>query len=103
MQHGRGDVLDRHALPGGDRIDEAQGKAAGLRLRYRRRRPGDCPQWPISGVDPEGRLGGAPRSFLREELTALNSQLTETIEHQRATANDLRNTMNSSEIAMLFL
>src|SRR6202023_3005252 len=32
-----------------------------------------------------------------------NSQLNETIEHQRATANDLRNTMNSSEIAMLFL
>ena len=40
---------------------------------------------------------------LNEELTALNSQLSETIEHQRATSNDLRNTMNSSEIAMLFL
>lgn len=40
---------------------------------------------------------------LNEELTALNSQLNETLEHQRLTANDLRNTMNSSEIAMLFL
>ena len=40
---------------------------------------------------------------LNEELTALNSQLNETVEHQRGTANDLRNTMNSSEIAMLFL
>ena len=40
---------------------------------------------------------------LNEELTALNSQLNETIEVQRATATDLRNTMNSSEIAMLFL
>jgi two-component system CheB/CheR fusion protein len=40
---------------------------------------------------------------LNEELTALNSQLSETIEVQRATATDLRNTMNSSEIAMLFL
>ena len=40
---------------------------------------------------------------LNEELTALNSQLNETVEHQRITANDLRNTMNSSEIAMLFL
>jgi len=40
---------------------------------------------------------------LNEELTALNSQLNETIDHQRITANDLRNTMNSSDIAMLFL
>jgi two-component system CheB/CheR fusion protein len=40
---------------------------------------------------------------LNEELTALNSQLNETIDVQRATATDLRNTMNSSEIAMLFL
>ncbi len=40
---------------------------------------------------------------LNEELTALNSQLNETIERQRATTNDLQNTMNSSEIAMLFL
>ena len=40
---------------------------------------------------------------LNEELTALNSQLGGTIEQQRATANDLRNTMHSSEIAMLFL
>jgi two-component system CheB/CheR fusion protein len=40
---------------------------------------------------------------LNEELTALNSQLNETIEQQRATTNDLQNTMNSSEIAMLFL
>jgi hypothetical protein len=72
MQHGRGDLLDRHALPGGDLINEAQGKAAGLRLRYRRRRTGDCPQWPISGVDPEGRLGGAPRSFLCEGRSQLS-------------------------------
>jgi len=40
---------------------------------------------------------------LNEELVALNSQLNGTIEHQRATANDLRNTMNSTEIAVLFL
>ena len=40
---------------------------------------------------------------LNEELTALNSQLNEIIERERAIANDLQNTMNSSEIAMLFL
>jgi two-component system, chemotaxis family, CheB/CheR fusion protein len=40
---------------------------------------------------------------LNEELTALNSQLSETVERERGTATDLQNTMNSSEIAMLFL
>jgi len=40
---------------------------------------------------------------LNEELTALNSQLNETVEIQRATATDLQNTMNSADIAMLFL
>ena len=40
---------------------------------------------------------------LNEELTALNSQLNEIIERQRATADDLQNTMNSSDIATLFL
>ena len=40
---------------------------------------------------------------LNEELTALNAQLAETIERQHATANDLKNTLNSSQIAALFL
>ena len=40
---------------------------------------------------------------LNEELTALNAQLAETIERQHATANDLKNTLNSSQIATLFL
>lgn len=40
---------------------------------------------------------------LNEELTALNAQLAETIERQHDTANDLKNTLNSSQIATLFL
>lgn len=40
---------------------------------------------------------------LNEELTALNAQLAETIERQYATANDLKNTLNSSQIATIFL
>src|SRR6266446_1570091 len=36
MQHGRGNLLDRHALPRGDRGSEAKRKAAGLRVRRRR-------------------------------------------------------------------
>ncbi len=40
---------------------------------------------------------------LNEELTALNGQLHETIERQRATSNDLRNMLNSSDVAMVIL
>ncbi len=40
---------------------------------------------------------------LNEELTALNGQLQETLEHQHATAADLQNILNSSDVATLFL
>jgi two-component system CheB/CheR fusion protein len=40
---------------------------------------------------------------LNEELTALNQQLQETLGEQRDTSNDLRNVMNSSDVATLFL
>jgi two-component system, chemotaxis family, CheB/CheR fusion protein len=40
---------------------------------------------------------------LNEELTALNSQLEETLKSQRSTSNDLRNILDSSEVATLFL
>jgi len=40
---------------------------------------------------------------LNEELRALNSQLQETVEQQRATANDLQNILNSTDVATLFL
>ncbi len=40
---------------------------------------------------------------LNEELTALNGQLHETIGRQRATSNDLRNMLNSSDVAMVIL
>ncbi|MGH7554081.1 MAG: response regulator, partial [Longimicrobiales bacterium] len=40
---------------------------------------------------------------LNEELTALNSQLHETVEQQRATSKDLQNILNSSDVATLFL
>ena len=40
---------------------------------------------------------------LNEELNALNAQLQETLEQQRATAADLKNILNSSDIATLFL
>jgi two-component system CheB/CheR fusion protein len=40
---------------------------------------------------------------LNEELTALNSQLHETLEQQRTTSNDLKNVLNSTDVATLFL
>jgi len=40
---------------------------------------------------------------LNEELTALNGQLHETLERQRATANDLQNVLYSTDIATIFL
>ena len=40
---------------------------------------------------------------LNEEFTALNAQLQETLEHQRTTAADLENILNSSDVATLFL
>ena len=40
---------------------------------------------------------------LNEELTALNGQLQETLEHQRTTSNDLQNILYSTAVATLFL
>jgi two-component system CheB/CheR fusion protein len=40
---------------------------------------------------------------LNEELTALNSQLQETLERQRTTSNDLQNVLYSTDVATLFL
>ncbi|MFM9940781.1 MAG: chemotaxis protein CheB [Hyphomicrobiaceae bacterium] len=40
---------------------------------------------------------------LNEELTALNGQLQETLERQRATANDLQNVLYSTDVATIFL
>jgi len=40
---------------------------------------------------------------LNEELTALNSQLQETLERQRTTSNDLQNVLNSTDVATLCL
>ena len=40
---------------------------------------------------------------LNEELTALNGQLHETVEQQRATSNDLKNILDSTDVATLFL
>jgi two-component system CheB/CheR fusion protein len=40
---------------------------------------------------------------LNEELTALNTQLQETLERQRTTSNDLQNILYSTDVATLFL
>ena len=40
---------------------------------------------------------------LNEELTALNSQLQETLERQRTTSNDLQNVLYSTDVATVFL
>ena len=40
---------------------------------------------------------------LNEELTALNSQLQETLERQRTTSNDLQNILYSTDVATIFL
>ena len=40
---------------------------------------------------------------LNEELTALNTQLQETLERQRTTSNDLQNVLYSTDIATIFL
>ena len=40
---------------------------------------------------------------LNEELNALNGQLQETLERQRATADDLQNVLYSTKVATIFL
>ena len=40
---------------------------------------------------------------VNEELTALNGQLHETLERQRTTSNDLKNVLDSADLATLFL
>jgi two-component system CheB/CheR fusion protein len=40
---------------------------------------------------------------LNEELTAVNTQLQETLERQRTTSNDLKNVLDSTDLATLFL
>ena len=40
---------------------------------------------------------------LNRELAALNSQLQETLERQRATSNNLQNVLYSTDVATLFL
>ena len=40
---------------------------------------------------------------LNEELNALNSQLQETLERQRTTADDLQNVLYSTDVATIFL
>ena len=40
---------------------------------------------------------------MNEELTALNSQLQETLDRQRTTSNDLQNVLYSTDVATLFL
>ena len=57
----------------------------------------------LQSTNEELEISKEELQSLNEELTALNSQLTETIDVKRATANDLQNTMNSADIAMLFL
>ena len=57
----------------------------------------------LQSTNEELEISKEELQSLNEELTALNSQLNETVEIKRATANDLQNTMNSADIAMLFL
>ncbi len=45
----------------------------------------------------------AKLQVLNEKLTALNSQLHETVEQQRATYNDLQNILISTDVATLLL
>lgn len=46
---------------------------------------------------------GQEQRAINEELTALNSQLQETLERQRLTSNDLQNVLYSTNVATLFL
>jgi two-component system CheB/CheR fusion protein len=57
----------------------------------------------LQSTNEELEISKEELQSLNEELTALNSQLNETVEVKRATADDLQNTMNSADIAMLFL
>ena len=49
------------------------------------------------------RLPASMYRCIRRKLTALNSQLQETLERQRTTANDLQNILYSTDVATLFL
>lgn len=68
------------------------------------------PAIPRYDVLPDGRAGDEELQASREELqrqnealSALNSQLQETLEAHRAAANDLQMVLNSTDLATLFL
>ena len=78
LQHRRRDLFDRDALRRGNRRDEADDLAAGLRLRCRRRGGGVCPRGGLSGLDRGGclRRRGSPASLRsRTGLTAIVPEL----------------------------
>ncbi len=66
LQHGRGNLYHRHALPRGDRGGEAQYQAAGLRLGCRCGRGRVRPRRRLSGSDRGGRVRREACPFLRQ-------------------------------------
>ena len=64
MQHGRGNIFPRHALPRGNCGIQAQHQAAGLRLRRRSGRDRKCQGRLVSGDDRGGCITCATRPVL---------------------------------------
>ncbi len=66
MQHRRGSLFPRHALPRGDHGGQAQHQAAGLRLRRRSGCRRQRPRGALPGDDRGGRVAGAPCPVLHQ-------------------------------------
>ena len=54
-------------------------------------------------MSPETPVSKEELQSLNEDLTTVNARLRETLERERAAANDLQNVLNSTDVATLFL
>lgn len=76
-----------YLLRGGETIEQEMTTAADARLSTK-------DKLEVSQIEPEA---------LNRQLTVLNRELQETVAQQRATASDMQNILNSSDVRMLFL
>ena len=74
VQHGRGNLLPCHAVPGGNLGRATQRQAAGLRVRCRPGCRGDCPGWTLPGDNRGGCVAGPARPLLLEGRSRLSGR-----------------------------
>ena len=63
----------------------------------------DATRMELQGTIRDLELSGEKQMIINEELTALNSELLETLERKRTTADYLQNVLYSTNVATLFL